>query len=368
MVKKRTTTLQTISTKDYMQVLSEIKQRVKEAQIKAAFAVNRELIKLYWLIGKTIVEKQKECEWGSGVIDQLAKDLQNEFPGIGGFSRANLFRIKNFYVSYAIVAQAVRQFDDLEIFNIPWGHNIILLEKLKDNDKRLWYAQKAIEHGWSRSMLEMWIESDLIGRKGKAITNFKNTLPIPQSDMAQQSLKDPYLLDFLDLSTDFAEKEVEQGLMDNIQQFLLELGKGFAFVGRQHHLEVDGDDFYIDLLFYNYKLHCFVVFEIKARKFDPRDTGQLTFYVAAVDNQIKHASDGPTIGILLCKSKNNLSVEYALESINKPIGVSEFKIKTRKTLPKELKSSLPTVEEFEFELEKRLEINKPKTVKPKKRK
>jgi len=271
-------------------------------------------------------------------------------------------------LAYEFVPQAVAQIAILPIFNIPWGHNAVLLEKLKDHDKRLWYAQKAIENGWSRSMLETWIEADLMGRKGKAITNLKSTLPTPQSDMAQQSLKDPYLLDFLELHDEFVEREVEQGLMNNIQKFLLELGTGFAFVGRQYHLDISGNDFYIDLLFYHLTLRCFVVVEIKSRKFDPRDVGQLNFYLSVVDDKLKHADDHPTIGILLCKSKDNVIVEYALRSISKPIGVADSEVKILKNLPKEFKGSLPTVEEFESELEKQAEISKPKVVKPKKRK
>jgi len=351
MIKKKAP-LQPITTQEYVQVLFDIKQRIKEAQIKAVFTVNHELIQLYWSIGKTIVEKQQECGWGSGVIDQLAKDLQNSFPGMGGFSRTNVFYMRAFYLSYAIVQQPIGQLAELPVFMVPWGHNISLMEKVKDNDQRLWYARKAIEHGWSRSMLEIWIKSDLFEREGKAVSNFKNTLPAPQSDMAQQSLKDPYMLDFLGLHGDFSESDIEQGLMVHIQKFLLELGKGFAFVSRQHHLDVNGNDFYIDLLFYNFKLRCFVVVEIKARKFDPRDAGQLNFYLSVVDDHLKQPDDQPTIGILLCKSKDNVVVEYALRSINKPIGVAGFETEIVKSLPKELKSSLPTIEEIESEFEK----------------
>jgi predicted nuclease of restriction endonuclease-like (RecB) superfamily len=357
MVKKTKNLAQTKATlptsaKEYARTFAEIKKHVQEAQVKAALAANKELIKLYWYIGKTIVEKQKESSWGSSIIEQLAKDLQNTFPGIGGFSRANIFRMRVFFLSYAKVAQAVRQFEGLPICNIPWGHNVLIFQKIKNNDERLWYAQKTIDNGWSRSLLEASIKSDLYKREGRAITNFKNTLPAPQSNFAQQALKDPYVFDFLSLAKDYDERDVERGLIDNVQKMLLELGKGFSFVGSQYHLEVGEADFYIDLLFYHYKLRCFVVVELKARPFDPRDAGQLNFYLSAVDDLLRHPDDNPTIGILLCKSKKNIIAEYALRDIKKPIGVAGYETELVKRLPKELKSSLPTIEELEVEFEK----------------
>lgn len=341
-----------VTAKEYAQTFATIKNHVQDAQVKAVLSANKELIKLYWYIGQTIVEKQKESSWGSSVIEQLAKDLQNSFPGIAGFSRANIFRMRVFFISYAKVAQAVRQFEDLPICNIPWGHNVLIFQKIKNSDECLWYAQKTIDNGWSRSLLEASIKSDLYKREGKAITNFKNTLPAPQSDFAQQALKDPYIFDFLSLANDYNERDVEQGLIDNVQKMLLELGKGFSFVGSQYHLEVGEADFYIDLLFYHYKLRCFVVVELKARAFDPRDAGQLNFYLSAVDDLLRHPNDNPTIGILLCKSKNNVIAEYALRDIKKPIGVAGYETELVKRLPKELKSSLPTIEELEVEFEK----------------
>lgn len=287
-----------------------------------------------------------------GTIEKLAKDLQQEFPGISGFSRSNFFYMRNFYLAYEIIQQAVGQLYVLPIFNIPWGHNIILFTKIKNTEERIWYAEKTIEHGWSRTILEMQITSNLYKRKGKAITNFSSTLPAPLSDMAQQSLKDPYVFDFLTLHEEYVEKDVEQGLIDNVQKLLLELGKGFAFVGRQHHLKVSSKDFYIDLLFYHYKLRCFIVVELKAGEFDPRDAGQLNFYLTAVDEQLKSEQDHPTIGILLCKTKDNIIAEYALRDIKKPISVADYQTQIVEKLPKNLKSSLPTIEEIEAELEK----------------
>jgi predicted nuclease of restriction endonuclease-like (RecB) superfamily len=335
-------------TKEYASLLLGIKKQVQEAQIKAALSANKELIKLYWSIGKTIVECQEQHGWGTRFVEQLAKDLQNSFPGIGGFSERNIFRMRSFYLSFEKVPQAVAEMFNSPIFNIPWGHNAVLIEKVKDPEQRLWYAQKAIEHGWSRTMLETWIKSDLYHRKGKAITNFTKTLPSPHSDMAQQSLKDPYVFDFLTLHEEHLEHDLEQGLIDNVQKMLLELGKGFAFIGRQYHVTVGDSDFYIDLLFYHTTLRCYVVVELKSRAF----AGQLNFYLSVVDDKLRHPDDKPTIGLLLCKTKDNLVAEYALRDINKPIGVAEYETKLLEKLPKELRSSLPTIEEIEAELGK----------------
>ena len=354
------------SIKEYTEILVALKKQIQATQIKAALAANKELIKLYWHIGRTITEKQKNSRWGSSIIERLANDLQKEFPGIGGFSRANIFRMQAFYVAYEKVSQPVRQLQELPIFNIPWGHNIRLLQKLKSNEERLWYAQKTIEYGWSRTILEMQIESSLRKRQGKAITNFSKTLPDPDSDLAQQSLKDPYLFDFLTLHGHYVEHDVEQGLIDNVQKLLLELGKGFSFVGRQYHLQIGTQDFYIDLLFYHFKLRCFVVVELKAGKFDPKDAGQLNFYLSAVDSVLKGPEDKPTIGLLLCKSKDNIVAEYTLRDINKPIGVAGYETALISKLPKNLKSSLPTIEEIEAELEKSKIFNEKETKKIKK--
>lgn len=357
----------TVVTKDYAQTLAELKRHVQEAQIRATFAVNKQLLLLYWSFGKTIAEKQDAQGWGSKIIEKLAEDLQSEFPGIAGFSRANIFRMHPFYRAYEIVSTASRQLEELPIFNIPWWHNIVLLMKLKDNNQRLWYAQKAMEHGWSRTILEMQIESELYNRQGKSITNFKNTLPQPDSDMAQQTLKDPYIFDFLTLHEKHREHDIEQGLIDNVQKLLLEMGKGFALVGRQYHLVVGSKDYYIDLLFYHTKLRCYMVVELEAREFDPGDAGQLNFYLSAVDDLVRDAQDNQTIGLLLCKTKDNFTAEYSLRDINKPIGVSSYKTELVKKLPKELTSTLPTIEEIEAEIEKNEIINGNKTEKkPKK--
>lgn len=355
-MKKKNNTIKhkntTPSTKEYIETLVILKKQVQEAQIKSALAANKELIALYWRIGKTIAEKQKKSSWGSNIIERLANDLQKEFPGIAGFSRRNVFRMQAFYLAYQKVPQLVAQFENHVIFNIPWGHNVLILEKLKDSHERLWYAQKTIENGWSRAILEMQIESKLLTRTGKAVTNFSSTIPAPDSDLAQQSLKDPYIFDFLTLHESHVEQDIEQGLINNVQRLLLELGKGFSFVGRQYHMQVGTQDFYIDLLFYHFKLRCFVVVELKAGKFDPRDAGQLNFYLSAVDSNLKGPEDKPTIGLLLCKSKDNIVAEYALRDIKKPIGVAGYEVDLIAKLPKNLKSSLPTIEEIEAELEK----------------
>lgn len=350
--KKTTPTTDAVSMTDYAQTVSAIKSYIQQAQIKAVLSANKELIQLYWHIGKIITEKQMINGWGSNTIEKLAQDLQSAFPGLQGFSKRNLFRMRAFYQEYAKVPQAVAQIEPLPIFGIPWGHNAVLLEQVKNLDERLWYAQRAIENGWSRSMLETWIKSDLYNREGKAITNFKHTLPKPHSDMAQQSLKDPYIFDFLTLHDEHVERDIEQGLMDNVQKLLLEMGKGFALVGRQFHLHVGNKDYYIDLLFYHYKLRCFVVVELKAREFDPRDAGQINFYLSAVDDLVRSTNDEPTIGLLLCKTKNNFTAEYALRNIKSPIGVAGYETEIMSKLPQELKSSLPTIEELEAELEK----------------
>lgn len=352
---------------EYARTLADLKKHVQEAQIKAVFSVNKELIKLYWVIGKTIAEKKKTSDWGTKVIENLAKDLQNLFPGIEGFSLRNIFRMSAFYRAYEIVPQPVAQLETLPIFSIPWGHNAVILEKIKDNEKRFWYAQKVIAHGWSRSMLETWIENDLYSREGKAITNFKKTLPSPHSHMAQQSLKDPYVFDFLTLHGDFVEQELEQGLIDHIQKFLLELGDGFAFVARQFHLVVDDLDYYIDLLFYHIKLRCYVVVELKSVAFKPEFAGKLNFYLSAVDDLLRNPGDNPTIGLLLCKTKRDFTAEYALRDIHKPIGIARYETMLVEKLPKELKGSLPTVAEIEEELEKQQILIKQKSKRTRKK-
>lgn len=349
-----------IKTNDYKRFIQEIKQRIQSAQIKAAVAVNRELLRLYWDLAKQIIEKQKQTRWGDGFIDQMSRDLREEFPDMKGFSKRNLELMRQWYCFWSgndiIAKQPATQLDKLLneqnnttlIFQIPWWHNIVIITKVKNVDEAIFYVQKTIQNNWSRAVLTHHIESGLYAREGKAITNFKATLPDPQSDLACQTLKDPYNFDFLMLQQKHDEKELEDALINHVTRFLLELGAGFSYIGRQFRLEVDGDEFFIDLLFYHVRLHCYVVIELKTAKFKPEFAGKLNFYISAVDGILKTEQDNPTIGILICKSKNDTVVEYALKDVHKPIGVSEYSI--TKSLPDEFKSSLPSIEEIEAEL------------------
>lgn len=336
------------ATAEYKVFFKEIKEKILTSQVKAALAVNHELINLYWEIGSKIHLKQKDEGWGAKTIENLAKDLKSTFPEMKGFSLTNIKYMVQFakeYPEFAISQQVVGQ--------IPWGHNILLLQKLETLQDRLWYAHKTIEHGWSRNVLMHWLDSGLHKREGKAITNFQITLPSPQSDLAHQTLKDPYCFDFLILRDKHDEQELESGLLDHVQRFLLELGAGFSLVGRQVHLEVGGQDFYIDLLFYHYKLRCFIVVELKTTDFKPEFIGKMNFYLSAVDDKMRHPDDKSTIGLLLCKGKNKVVAEYALRDINKPIGISQYEAKIIESLPDELKGSLPSIEQIEQELEDR---------------
>jgi predicted nuclease of restriction endonuclease-like (RecB) superfamily len=356
---------------DYPAFLEEIKARIRVAQIKASLSVNRELIALYWDIGQGIVERQRAQGWGASVIDRLAHDIQTAFPGIEGFSPSNISRMRAFYLAYteearisarpvpklkgATSAQAVPKSDrpnlPQPVREIPWGHNIVLLFKLKDSAQRLWYAQQTIANGWSRSMLLHWIESDLYSRQGKAVTNFKTTLPAPQSDLASELVKDPYNFDFLTLRQDAAERELEQGLLDHIRKFLLELGAGFAFVGQQVHLEVDGEDFYIDLLFYHLRLRCFIVIDLKVQPFKPEFAGKMNFYLSAADDLLRHPDDKPSIGLILCRDRNRTIAEYALRDLAKPVGVARYVTRLVESLPADLRDALPSVEQLQAELD-----------------
>ncbi len=336
----------------YKALLEDLKIRIRSAQVKAIVKVNEELLKLYWEIGREITERQEKQGWGTQVIERLAKDLQNSLPGVGGFSRTNIFRMRAFYLAYQKVPQAVGQLQDLPIFRIPWGHNAVIVEKLTTTEQRLWYAEQVLINGWSRSSLEDWIKSDLINRQGKAVTNFAEKLPSPQSQLARETLKDPYNFEFLTLANGYREAELEKGLLDHIQKFLIELGQGFAFIGSQYPLEVGGKDDYLDLLFYHIALRCFVVIELKNTDFKPEYAGKMNFYLSAVDDRLKHPSDNPSIGMILCKSKNNFTVEYALRDIHKPMGVAGYETKIMESLPQDLKGSLPTLAEFEAELAK----------------
>lgn len=334
----------------YIQTINELKQKIKAARIKAALAVNAEMIYLYYDIGKTILERQTKEGWGTKIIDRLSKDLSSSFPEMKGFSPRNLKYMRKFaefYPDFSIVQEVLAQ--------ITWYHNITLLDKIKSQDIALWYVNKTIENGWSRNVLVHQIESNLYKRQQltEKTTNFANTLPTPQSELAQEILKDPYKLEFLGIGHEAQEKEFEDALMKHLTKFLLELGAGFAFVGRQYHLEVGGQDFYIDLLFYHLKLRCYVVIELKTTDFKPEYTGKLNFYLSVVDDLLRHPDDKPSIGILLCKSKNNVIAEYAVKDISKPMGVSEYKL--IETISEELKKSLPTAEELKAELLKEKE-------------
>jgi len=327
----------------YNDFFDALKIRIRTAQLRASLAVNQELILLYWHIGQEILKRQQEEGWGSKVVSKLAQDLKREFPDMKGFSRTSLLYMRAFAEAYpdeAIVLRCAGQ--------IPWRHNQVLLDKLKKLEERLWYAQKSLEGGWSRDILVMQIESGLYDRQGGAITNFERTLPKPQSDLAQQIVKDPYALDFLTLSDDAQERDLERGLVSHIRDFLMELGTGFAFVGSQYSLEVSGKEYRLDLLFYHIPLHRYVVIDLKMGEFEPQHSGQMSFYVTAVDNILRTERDDPTIGIILCKSKDRTTVEYALQGSNQPIGVSSYQFQSK--LPPALEKSLPTAEQLEIVL------------------
>ncbi|MGA2747217.1 MAG: PDDEXK nuclease domain-containing protein [Verrucomicrobiota bacterium] len=355
----------------YANLLADLKARVRAAQLRAVVSVNRELILLYWDIGRIIVEAQKTKGYGKQVVERLAQDLQKEFPGTAGFSPQNVWFMRSFYLAWpampqklsqvvresktAILSQPVRESaasaPPAPISELPWGHNRLLLTKLEAPAIRLWYAHKVIEHGWSRAVLTHHIETQLHKREGKAVTNFQRTLPPPQSDLAEQTLKDPYNFDFLTIRSDAHERDLEQGLLDHIQTFLLELGVGFAFVGRQYHMEISGQDYYLDLLFYHLRLRCYVVIDLKMKAFEPEFAGKMNFYLSAVDDQLRHADDRQSIGLLLCKERDHLTIEYALRDLKKPIGVAQWQTKLVESLPKNLKGSLPTVAEIEAEID-----------------
>lgn len=363
----------------YNELLVQLKQQIRSVQAKAALAVNTSLINLYWNTGKMIAENQALFEGRNNYVAQLEKDLKAEFPNIKGFSRSNLFYMRKFYQFYSgeisvqqlaglnenntteisvqqLVApnpeNSVQQVVGLtmDLFSVPWGHHVVIINKIKHLPEAHFYLQQTIENNWSRAILTLQIEQNLFARQGKAITNFNQTLPEQQALMATQILKDPYNFGFLTLEPKMQELDIERQLTQHITKFLLELGKGFAFIGRQYPLQVGDKDYRLDLLFYHIRLRCFVVVDLKVVEFQPEFAGKMNFYLSVVDEQIKTADDQPTIGIILCKNKNKLEVEYALKGMSQPIGVSEFEV--TQALPAELKSNLPTVEEFENELNK----------------
>ena len=357
---------------DYPLLLEDLKGRIRAAQTRAALSVNRELIHLYWEIGRRMVERQDQEGWGRSVIERLAGDLQQEFPGLRGFSRSNIWRMRSFFLAYReevfrkpnsrisepldsialnpdfepILAQPVRELDlsapPADLTALPWGHNVLLIERLKRRGHRLWYARKAAENGWSRAVLLHQIDSGLHRRQGKALNNFDRVLPAPQSDLARETLKDPYIFDFLNLGDDMQERDLHRGLIEQVRRFLLELGAGFALVGTQYPLTVDGRDFFLDLLFYHLHLRCYVVVELKVADFEPEHAGKMSFYLSAVDNLLRHPDDQPTIGLILCKTKHRLVAEYTLQGQQKPIGVASYR-----TLPSHLRGTLPSPKELE---------------------
>jgi predicted nuclease of restriction endonuclease-like (RecB) superfamily len=350
---------------DYGPLLAEIKTRVQHAQARAVLAVNAELIRLYWEIGALIDQRQRQEGWGAAVIPRLARDLHNELPEEKGFSERNIKRMLAFHRAYpyltfvpqpvaqtdlgAKVPQPAALFPPELLLALPWGHHAELMTKVKDPTTRLWYMEAAVEHGWSRNVLMMQIESAVHHRLGKTTSNFARRLPSPASDLVQQTLKDPYIFDFLTLTDDFHERELETGLMAHLEKFLLEMGRGFAFVGRQYHLDLGGQDFYIDLLFYHLKLRCFVVIDLKRGDFKPEYAGKMNFYCNVVDDHLCHTGDAPTIGLILCQQPNRVLAEYALRGMDKPIGVSSFEL--TRALPAELQTSLPSIEAIEQALE-----------------
>jgi predicted nuclease of restriction endonuclease-like (RecB) superfamily len=329
----------------YDAFLRDLKDRIRSTQAKAAVAVNQELILLYWDIGQRILDRQRQEGWGANVINRLAHDLHIAFPDVKGFSPRNLGYMKTFAAAYPDAA-----FLQQVAAKIPWFHHCLMLNKVKDQAAREWYIRKTIEHGWSRSVLDHHLDTDLYRRQGKGVTNFTRTLPAPQSDLAQQILKDPYNFDFLSLADDAHERHLERGLLEHIRHFLLELGVGFALVGSQIHLEVGGEDFYIDLLFYHLKLRAFIVIDLKTKPFQPEFAGKMNFYLSAVDDLFRHPDDRPSIGIILCKAGNQAVAEYALRDIAKPVGVSSYVTRLVESLPPELQRSLPSVADLEAEL------------------
>jgi predicted nuclease of restriction endonuclease-like (RecB) superfamily len=350
---------------DFSALVADIKDRIQTAQSRAVFSVNAELVYLYWDIGRIINERQRRQGWGAAVIPRLAAKLRNELSGMKGFSERNIRRMVAFFRTYpdpsviwpqlvaklpesSNVPQAVAKMEDSLLWRVPWAHHAILMEKVKDPRFRCWYMEQVLVHGWSRNVLALQIDHLAHERSGQAVTNFDKHLPSPQSDVAQQALKDPYIFDFLTLEEPFHERELETSLVRHLEKFLLELGQGFAFVGRQYRLSVADEDYYIDLLFYHLRLRCFVVIDLKKGGFKPEYAGKLNFYCNVVNDRLRHDSDQPTIGLILCQSRDRILAEYSLAGIDKPIGISTYDL--TRTLPKSMKSALPTVEQIEAEL------------------
>lgn len=330
---------------EYGVLLDELKSNILTSRNKAALTVNSELIYLYHQIGTKVINAQKKHGWGAKVIEQLSQDLRSAFPDMKGFSPQNLKYMRKFADEYELNAIGEQAID-----KVPWGHIVTLIYEVADKSQREFYVQSAIENGWSRNVLSMQIENNLFGRRGKAVTNFKAKLPALQSELANMSLKNPYIFNFLSLDKKAHERDIERGLIDHIEKFLLELGDGFAFLGRQYHLQVEDQDFYLDLLFYNVKLRAYVVIELKAGKFKPEYAGKMNFYLSAVDDLLRTPGDNPSIGLILCRSRVGVLAEYALRDMSKPIGLAEYQL--TESLPDNLKGALPTIEELEQELSK----------------
>jgi predicted nuclease of restriction endonuclease-like (RecB) superfamily len=368
----------------YQGLLADIKARVRHAQHRAALSANAEMVLMYWDVGRLIAARQEQEGWGAGVIPRLAVDLKNELPEQKGFSPRNLSRMIAFFRAYPILPQAVAKLESGKpaaspatptailpqaaaklvppsagagssdcLLAVPWSHHIVLIEKVKDFSTRIWYARQVVEQGWSREALTAQIKQRAHERQGTAVTNFATTLPEIHASLATGLLKDPYLFDFLTLEEPFHERELETGLLTHLQKFLLELGRGFAFVGRQYRLEVSDREFYLDLLFYHLHLRCFVVVELKRGDFKPEYAGKMNFYCSVVDDQLRHPQDLPTLGLILCQTKDRVLAEYALRDIHKPIGIADYEL--TRALPSELASSLPSIEAIEAELSRELD-------------
>lgn len=350
---------------DFGALLADVKNRIQTAQTRAALTVNAELVRLYWDIGRIIAQRQRKEGWGAAVIPRLSRELRNELPDIKGFSERNIDRMIAFFRAYSgpsdfspqvvaklsaqIMQESLAQSSDSLIWSVPWAHHVIIMEKIKDTDVRLWYMAQTMTNGWSRNILALQIDAQAHVRHGKAVSNFGAVLPSPQSDLARQTLKDPYIFDFLTLTEPFQERELETELVRHLEKFLLELGQGFAFVGRQYRLDIGNEDFYIDLLFYHLKLRAFIVIDLKKGKFKPEYAGKLNFYCNVVNDRLKHPADQPTIGLILCQTQDRLLAEYSFAGIDKPIGISTYEL--TRALPQGLQSALPTVEQIEAELE-----------------
>ena len=337
-----------ITSNEYREFFNDLKERIASSRYKVALNINKELILLYHHIGTQILRSQAKKGWGGKVIDQLSRDLRSEFPDMKGFSPQNLKYMRKFADEYK-----VDEIGQWAIDQLPWGHVVTLIYCISSKTERHFYTQETMQNGWSRNTLSMQIETNLFKRQGKAVRNFQSKLPTPQSDLAQSTLKNPYLFDFLSLGKNAYEREVEKGLVAHIEKFLLELGEGFAFLGRQYHIQIEDQDFYIDLLFYHIKLRSFVVIELKSGKFKPEYAGKMNFYLSAVDDLLRQPGDNPSIGIILCRSKVGVVAEYALRDMTKPIGLAEYRL--TESLPENLKTALPSIEELEAELIKDLE-------------